>query len=160
MAQWMPGPFLALFMGAAWIKRGYMITLLQVRGAFNVGDAIEMLWPGADSILLEVVAVDVEARYQQATLEDAFMRGTPLRRPAIVMPPDDERLELAPGEILTVPEDAPHWPEAIRSRLRVAPAGVLLAAPGSLDHKKLSALPPPEQRTYHNLLALVKQGIL
>ncbi|GAB4447169.1 MAG: hypothetical protein Kow00120_17330 [Anaerolineae bacterium] len=160
MAQWIPGPFLALFMGATWITRGYMVTMLPVRGTFQVGDAIEVIWPGGDSILLEVASVEVESRYQPAAIEDAHRRRIPLRRPVIVAAPEDERLALTPGAILTVPEDAPHWPDSLRSRLRVAPAGVLLAAPGSLTHEKLSALPPPAQRTFHNVLALVRQGIL
>lgn len=160
MVQWIPGPFLALFMGAAWITRGYMITLLPVRGAFRAGDKIEMIWPGADSILLEVAFADVAANYQPAALQDAFDQQIPLRTPVIVKAPEDQRLQLEPGHFLTVPEDEPHWPRVMAARLRVAPAGVLLAEPGSLDRQKLSALPPPEQRTYHRLVALVKEGVI
>ena len=159
-ARWTPGSFLALFMGATRIRRGYMITMLPVRGTIAVGDAIEMLWPGGDAILLEVAAIDIAAKYQPAAIEESPQELASLRRPVIVKDPDDERLMLDPGHILTVPEDEPHWPQDMRNRLRLAPAGVLLVEPGSLNHDKLIRLPPPDERTYHRLAQLVRQDVL
>jgi hypothetical protein len=137
-----------------------MITMLPVRGTFAVGDTIEVIWPGGDAILLEVAATDIAAKYQPAAIEEARRQGIPLRRPVIVEEPDDKRLALNPGHILTVPEDEPYWPQDMGDRLHLAPPGVLLVEPGSLDHKKLIRLPPPDKRTYHSLAQLVRESIL
>jgi hypothetical protein len=122
-----------------------------------------MIWPGADSISLKVEALDTESRYQPAALEEARRRRIPLRLPIIVREPDDERLRLDPGHILSVPDDEPHWPDEMRGWLSFAPAGVLLAAQSSLSYDKLDkldTLPPPEERSYHNLTKLVDEKVI
>lgn len=158
--QWIPGPFLGIFTGATWIKRGFMITMQPVRGAVSVGDRIEMHWPVGDSIEIEIEALDVESNYRPATLDKAHREGVPLRIPVLIKDPTDARLNFRRGHFFVLPDDAEKFPEKLHPWVHVAPEGIILAAPGSLTHDQLKALPAPEKRTYHNIIKLVNKGIL
>ncbi len=158
--KWIPGPFLAIFMGATWIKQGYMIAMLPVRGSFSIGDGVEVIWPGADPIALKIKAANTESNYRPATIERAQRAGIPLRSTIIVEDPSDARLAIRRGHFLAIPEDAAHFPDAMRDWVQLAPPGVLLAAPGTLDAAKIKALPAPAARDYHNIVRLVEEGVL
>ncbi|MBN1285516.1 MAG: hypothetical protein JXB47_08960 [Anaerolineae bacterium] len=159
-ARWIPGPFLGIFTGATWIKRGFMITEQPVRGALSVGDVFEMHWPSGDSIELIVKALDVESNYRPATLDRALRDGVPLRVPVLVNDPTDARLNFRRGHFFVLPEDAERFPDEMQPWVHTAPVGIILAAPGSLTPEKLDALPVPEARDYHSMVRLVDEGVI